>query len=213
MGTMRLDATCPACHNVGMLYNTATTDVPYFGECMETHLRCEACGFKHNDLVILQQNAPTRFSFEVKEEADLFARVVRGNSGTIRIPELGVLIEPGPMAESFVSNVEGVLTRVLTVVGQMKRAGDAEQAANAEAMEERIARILDGKETITLILEDPFGNSAIAHPEAEKETLSEDEASHLKTGMTVIDLEDLRDASEDKGDDDGVPDVDDLLRP
>lgn len=217
MGTMALDIPCPACGIQGIQYNTTTTDVPYFGDCMETLIVCAQCGFKHTDVLILAQEDPVRYTLHVKEEAELFARVVRGSSCTMRIPELGVMVEPGPLSESFVSNVEGVLERVARIVGQVSRSGNEVQRANAEAMLLRIARVRDGQESITLVLEDPLGNSAIVHPDATKETLTPSEASKLKTGMTFIDLDDLApdegDDRDESGGNGGGVDVDDLLRP
>lgn len=217
---MKIDTPCPAC-GLGQIHmNTTTTDVPYFGECIETMIRCEACGFRHTDLLMLEQRDPARFSLEVADESHLFARVVRGSSGTIRIPEMGVLIEPGPLAETFVSNVEGVLERVARVLGQLSRSGEAaEQRRGAAELLERIGRARSGRERFTVIVEDPFGNSAIVHPDAVRVALSPEEAKGLKTGMTVLDLEDLVDEDEGrkggKGDDDegGVPSVDELLKP
>ncbi|MBW3584058.1 MAG: ZPR1 zinc finger domain-containing protein [Euryarchaeota archaeon] len=214
---MRLDSPCPACGTQGILYNTAQTDIPYFGECMETLIQCSTCGFKHNDLIILEQKDPTRHSLVVEEEADLYARVIRGTSGTVRVPELGALIEPGPLAESFVSNVEGVLQRILGVLGQMARAGGEREKANAAIIERRIHDVLAGNERITLILEDPFGNSAIIHERAQVEAIPPEEAKKLKTGMTILDLADIDIETEggepDDEDDKGGVDVDDLLRP
>jgi zinc finger protein len=216
---MRVEMPCPACGAQGIDMSTTTTDVPYFGECVETLIMCRACGFKHTDLLLLDQKDPARFSLQVDEEAHLFARVVRSPSGTIRIPEMGVLIEPGPLAESFVTNVEGILNRVERVLGTLSRSGE-EERRGAEALMARIDKAKRGEETFTLILEDPFGNSAILHPEAVRTPLSADEAKKLKTGMTVLDLEDLAEGGEGekrgKGDDDedgGVPSVDELLRP
>ena len=201
---------------MGILFSTATTDVPYFGDCMETLLLCPECGFKHTDVIILGDRGPVRVIFHVDEEADLFARVVRSSSCTIRIPELGVLIEPGPLSESFVSNVEGVLDRVDTILGQLSRGGDEQQAKAATALMKRIESVGVGGESITLILEDPFGNSTVVHPDARRETLSPEEVQHLKTGITILDVEDLAAqaaAAESDGHDDGPPDIDDLLRP
>ena len=41
---------------------------------------------------------------------------------------------------------------------------------------------------MTLIIEDPFGNSTIISDEAFMEKMSEEEASKLKTGLTIIDI-------------------------
>ncbi len=216
---MRLDTPCPACGFDGIKMSTATTDIPYFGECTETLIRCDQCGFKHTDFLVLGQKDPVRFTLEVGDEAHLFARVVRSTSGTIRIPEFGVLVEPGPLAESFVSNVEGVLGRVEAVLGQLSRSGNPEQAKRAEELIKDLEKGRRGELVFTLVLEDPLGNSVIAHPDAVQTALTEEEASHLKTGMTFIDVEDLVDegdegeGSDGDGDDDGMPSVDDLLKP
>jgi zinc finger protein len=212
---MRLDSPCPACGVEGIKMSTATTDIPYFGDCMETLVRCDACGFKHTDFLVLGEKEPVRFSLEVGDEAHLFARVVRSTSGTIRIPEFGVLVEPGPLAESFVTNVEGVLGRVEAVLGQLSRSGNEEQKGKALALIQQIEQGRRGQMVFTLVLEDPLGNSVIAHPDAVRTELSPEEASRLKTGMTFIDVDDL--VEDEGGDDDddegGVPSVDELLRP
>ncbi len=211
---MHLDIHCPACGRQGVVYNATTTDIPYFGECMETLILCPACGFRHTDVFMLGEKEPVRYSYRVRGEADMFTRVVRGSSCTIRIPELGVLVEPGPVSESFVSNVEGVLNRVLAVLGQITRSGEDFQREGAHLLIARIEAAKTGGDALTLILEDPFGNSAIVHPDVHREVLSEEEAGRLKTGMTLIDLEDIAAPPDEgrrrKG---GGVDVDDLLRP
>lgn len=211
---MQLDIRCPACGHQGVVYNATTTDIPYFGECMDTLILCGACGFKHTEVFILGQKEPVRYRYRVQGEADLFTRVVRGSSCTIRIPELGVVIEPGPISEAFVSNVEGVLNRVLAVLGQLTRSGEDHQKAGAHALIGRIEAAKSGGENLTLILEDPFGNSAIVHPDVDRQVLSPEEAGKLKTGMTLIDIDDIEPTDDD--DDDrrgGGLDVDELLRP
>ena len=75
------------------------------------------CGFRHSDTILLTQKEPVRFTLQVTSIEDLDARVIRSSSGTIRIPELGVDIEPGFASESYISNVEGVLDRIEGVVG------------------------------------------------------------------------------------------------
>jgi len=40
-----------------------------------------------------------------------------------------------------------------------------------------------------LVVEDPFGHSAILHPEARKRDLTTDELEKLKTGFTIINSE------------------------
>jgi zinc finger protein len=91
-------------------------------------------------------------------------------SASIEIPELGVRIDPGPTCQGFVSNIEGVLDRIVHAIGSAIIDGDAEEREMARLLLEKIARIKRGELPVTLILEDPSGNSAIVSDSAEKST-------------------------------------------
>ena len=94
-----------------LVTNWVEDNIPFFGEVMHITSLCE-CGFRYSDTLILAQSKPVHYELKIKAQDDINARVVRSTSGTIRIPELGIDIEPGPASESFVSNIEGVLDRV-----------------------------------------------------------------------------------------------------
>ena len=88
-------------------------------------------------------------------------------NGIIRIPELGVRIDPGPACEGFVSNVEGVLNRVLSVVENLERWAESEEERDrAQGILIQIAQIREGKLPATLIIDDFTGNSAIISDKA-----------------------------------------------
>ena len=177
---------CPACGHKGMKSIVSTLDLPMLGDALETTLICPKCGFRTSDVMITGQNEPVRYTFHVKSAEDINARVVRSTSGTIRIPELGILIEPGPASESFISNIEGVLMRVMEVL-QGLEFGEGEAAA-VEGRKKEIEEAMNAGIPFTFIIEDPFGNSAILHERAKKEVLSHDEAGQLKTGELILPL-------------------------
>jgi zinc finger protein len=185
---LRVDALCPACRSTGLVLRTLAVEVPYFGEALETFLRCEHCGFRHTDFLVLAEHAPVRWSIPIRADT-LGARVVRSSSGTWRIPELGFAAEPTTLSEAFVTNVEGMLDRARRVVLQARllNEGDGVRTAVADSILVRIDRILAGAETATLIVEDPLGNSAISHDAAAREELAPEEAAALKSGTIVFD--------------------------
>lgn len=187
------DAVCPACAGKGMDYNAEQIDLPFLGPSLETMLRCQACGYRHVDFVLTESKDPTRVSYRVTAEDDMMVRVVRSGSGTIRIPELGIDIEPGVASEAFISNVEGIIVRIERVLDQLHR--DAEDDATRKKVEELIATFAamrEGKaKPVTLVLEDPFGNSSILAEKAVSEPIPEAEAAKLKVGMFVFDQQDL----------------------
>ena len=179
---------CPVCggkNSLKVINNQI--EIPYFGSVLETTMICEKCGFRRSDIFPLEVREPTRYKLKVKGEKDLNKRVVRSSSAYIEIPELGVEITPGPLAEGFVSNVEGVLNRVDNILQTLIRwAETEEQRKKAEELRERIKKIKEGDEEVTLILTDPLGHSAIIGEGVEEEILDEEEAKKLRGDILIF---------------------------
>ncbi len=174
----KVEQECPACGHRPLESIMAVLEIPMLGEGLETTLKCPVCGFKRADIILTEQSEPVRYTLEVESEEDVDTRVVRSTSGTIRIPELGITIEPGPASESFVSNIEGILMRVRDVLQGL-------EYEDEEMVRKRIDRIDEarkGSVRFTVILEDPYGNSAILSEKAKIEGLSQEEAKKLRKG-------------------------------
>ncbi|WP_456467907.1 ZPR1 zinc finger domain-containing protein [Archaeoglobus sp.] len=178
---------CPSC---GRELKTVITtyDVPFFGKVLLTSISCE-CGFKHADSVVVDTKEPTRYKIKINRH-NLYTKVIRSTSGTIRIPEIGVSVEPGPASQAFVTNLEGVLDRIEGIVRMAMRwnAEDEKKVKRCEWILERIRNTIEGDEELTLILEDPFGNSMVVSDDAFREIMSKEEAEGLKKGLTVFDI-------------------------
>jgi len=178
---------CPSC---GRELKTVITtyDVPFFGKVLLTSISCE-CGFKHADSVVVDTKEPTRYKIKINRH-NLYTKVIRSTSGTIRIPEIGMSVEPGPASQAFVTNLEGVLDRIEGIVRMAMRwnAEDEKKVKRCEWILERIRNTIEGDEELTLILEDPFGNSMIVSDDAFREIMSKEEAEGLKKGLTVFDI-------------------------
>lgn len=189
-----VDAPCPMCRQTGsMTMLSMTVNVPYFGDGMETTLRCNACGFRHADFMILGQKEPQRLSLQGVGVEDLTIRVIRSNSGTVRIPELGFTAEPSPLSESYVSNVEGVLDRAKDILLTALEF-HGEDPAKVTLLQEYLMRyegMLAGTQPFTLVIDDPFGNSAIISERVERRALEPHEVESLKTGLIILDRGDL----------------------
>jgi zinc finger protein len=134
----------------------------------------------------MTQREPVHYELKIKGIDDLDSRVVRSTSGTIRIPELGIDIEPGPASLSFISNIEGVLDRVVDILEMVTRWGEEEKTERARELLSIIEKIMKGEYEITIVIEDPLGNSAIFAKNAICRELTEEEAACLKTGMIMF---------------------------
>jgi zinc finger protein len=169
-----------------MLYS-----VPFFNELAMFSMKCPDCGFSQNDVFSAEQRKPSRFTLHVSDEFLLRVRVVRSSSGTFRFPEFGIDVEPGPAAESFITNVEGLLYRVKGVVESATRFAETdEEKSRAVEILEHIESALRGEYSFTLVVEDPAGTSGILPEDMSSvkyEELSKEEASKLRGAPFWID--------------------------
>lgn len=172
---------------------SAEVEIPYFGACLETVLVCGSCHFRHADFLILSQKDPVRHAFRVESPDDLSVRVVRSNSCTFRLPEIGFTAEPTPRSEAFITNVQGILDRARNVLLTARTiySDEPETVRVAEEKLAHIARMEAGEEPVTVILDDPFGNSAILSERTDVRALTEEEVAALETGYVVIDKSEL----------------------
>ncbi|HOG74451.1 MAG TPA: ZPR1 zinc finger domain-containing protein [Methanofastidiosum sp.] len=173
---------CPSCNHKSLRVSNIIISIPYFGEVIDFTISCDSCGYKRSDIMPVEVKEPTRYSFHVESACDVSTRIVKSSTCTIKIPDLGIIIEPGPLSEGYISNVEGLLNRISSVINMGMRMGKEEEKKNGQEIIERITRLIEGEERVCIIFEDPLGFSAIASDKAIKESLSEEEVKNLKYG-------------------------------
>ena len=68
---------CPACGIEGVAKSIMKElEIPHFGKVLETTLLCPSCGFRHSDVIALEQNDPAKYVLEINK-TNLSIRVVR----------------------------------------------------------------------------------------------------------------------------------------
>lgn len=179
--------TCPVCHDKeNAISIMKEIDIPHFGKVLETTIKCNKCHYKHSDVITLEHKDPIKYEIKITKDT-LSSRLVRSQTATVIIPELGLKVEPGPKSEGYVSNIEGVIVRFESAV---KRAlalfSEEESTANAQKILESLEDLKNGKIECTLIIKDPFGQSNIVDSSVVKSPLTKDELKDLKTGFTVM---------------------------
>jgi zinc finger protein len=136
--------------------------VPFFNQLALFTIRCAKCNFVHNDVFSAEERKPSRWKYRVRNTDMLNTRVIRSGSGTVHLPDFGIDIEPGPAAESYISNVEGVLIRARTVVeSAINFTEDEAEKATGNDILVKIDGALAGEYSFTIVVEDPMGVSAI----------------------------------------------------
>jgi zinc finger protein len=162
---------CPMCRQKTLTLMEDKTEVPYFGEVYVFSMTCTNCKYHKADVEVPAGGDPVKYSFEVDGEKDLKVRIVKSAEATVKIPHV-MSIEPGPAANGYVTNVEGILNRVKRAIETAKEdAEDQAEKKKAKNMLKKVNKVLWGQEKIKIIIEDPSGNSAIISEKAVKSKL------------------------------------------
>ncbi|WXG41174.1 MAG: ZPR1 zinc finger domain-containing protein [Candidatus Freyarchaeum deiterrae] len=181
---------CPFCGRESLESSFTSLNIPYFSEIFLVKFHCPLCGYTASDFLSTRYGRPTRCIYKVKNEKELTARVIRAATGTIKIPELGTVIEPGPASQAFVTNVEGVIANILAVAETARKWTETEdEKRNCDLAIEKIKKAQTGELPFTIILEDPFGNSMIIaknQSSVSVEELTEEELENLRTGGLML---------------------------
>jgi zinc finger protein len=146
------DLTCPACSRGKMERGMDELEIPHFGRVIHYYMRCANCGYRINDFSF-EGDFPKEDKIVINGKEDMDIKIVRGSSATVLIPELGLELYPGPLSESFITNVEGLLTRFLDL---MPLFNDPERS---KEIEERISDAMEGRISFSISISDPSGVS------------------------------------------------------
>lgn len=162
---------CPICHTKNLTLLEEEMEIPYFGKCFLFSMNCSNCKFHKADIEASDKKDPAKFTFDVTSEKDMNVRIVRSSEATIKIPHM-ISIDPGPSAEGFITNVEGLLNRIKHQIELMRDSEEDEDLKKkAKNMIKKLTRAMWGQETLKIIIEDPSGNSAIISDKAVKSKL------------------------------------------
>ncbi|GIY18396.1 zinc finger protein ZPR1 [Caerostris extrusa] len=138
---------------------------------------CEACGHKTNEVKSGAGIEPhgIRFTLQVKEHKDLTRDLLKSDTCKISVKEIE--LEVGSCAfRSRYSTVEGILTTIKEQLIESNPfiTGDSADLIRKGKMEvflQKIDEIIDGKRTVTFIMDDPCGNSYLQSFEPPDENL------------------------------------------
>jgi zinc finger protein len=162
---------CPFCHTANLTLTEEEVEVPYFGKVFLFGMNCSNCKYSKSDVECAEQKPGAKYTLDISCEDDMKIRVVRSSEGTIKIPRIGN-IEPGPDAEGFISNVEGVLNRFKAVIEKLRdEAEDDADKKKAKNMLKKLGKVMWGQESLKMVIEDRTGNSAIISDKAVKSKL------------------------------------------
>lgn len=200
---LSIGTNCPNC-NAPACANFKTVSIPFFKDVIIMATVCDKCGYKSNEVksgtgfeekgrkieLTISGNLGGRSDLDHK--VDLARDVLKSETCSIAIPDLDFEIGRGAIEGKF-TTIEGLIQDIDRVVTRNPfTTGDSamvEAKANVEKFNIKIQEILEGKRKVTLVLDDPAGNSYVQNPNAP-------EADSI---LNVIDYERTFEQMEDLG--------------
>ena len=155
---------CPSCKNGIIIINKTIYDSPDGDKMLILKFECTECNFSKNDIVPMASNTlPGIMTLKVENENDLKSKIYRSPTGKLEIPELELQVEPGPRADFYFTNVEGILVRFESAVRIYKNnlTHSDSQYKEIEAILVDLDNAMKGKFPFTLKITDLSGGSYI----------------------------------------------------
>lgn len=165
---MIMSVRCPCCDSGTMAQSETEYEVEHFGSVLLSVATCQNCGYKHTDVTTLTAQEPTVLSAKINSLDDLNIHVVKSGTATVNIPEFQATITPGPYSEGYISNVEGVLSKIEDALTFMLSSASGRSRQKGERMLKKIRAAREQKPHFTFVMKDPFGNSALVSTKAGK---------------------------------------------
>ena len=155
---------CPLCENGLIKISKTIYELQDGDNLLILKFECNECKFSKNDVIPLSTNMkPGIFTLKVQNEGDLKSKIYRSPTGKLEIPELELIVDPGPRADFYYTNVEGILFRFENAVRIYRNTLDENDPQISEVNDilRDLEKALRGEFQFTLKITDLSGGSYI----------------------------------------------------
>jgi zinc finger protein len=155
---------CPSCQEGKIDITRSIYDLPDGDKMLILKFECNTCNFHKNDVIPLTTNMePGVMTLQITNEEDLKSKIYRSPAGKLEIPELELVVEPGPRADFYYTNVQGILFRFENAVSIYRKNLDEKDLEKKEIDElsDNLKLAIEGNLNFTLKITDKQGGSYI----------------------------------------------------
>lgn len=164
---LQFPTNCSHC-NAPCMTNMKVTNIPHFKEVIIMATICDSCGNRTNEVKSGSGIEPhgIRIEVEVRTKEDFSRDLLKSETCSLSIPQLELEVGPWALGGRF-TTIEGILVAVKEQLSDPRYShivGDSQAPEKKLKLEKFIAKfdeILQGNKIVTVILDDPAGNSYI----------------------------------------------------
>jgi len=155
---------CPSCSKGNIILFKTVYDLPDKDKMLIVKFECNNCGFYTNDIIpVTTRMEPGLMTLKITNENDLKSKIYRSPTGKLEIPELDLKVDPGPSADFYYTNVEGILFRfeqAVKIYYNSLEDGNLEKSEIRDTLED-LKEAIKGNLEFTLKISDSGGGSYI----------------------------------------------------
>ncbi|XP_018579660.1 zinc finger protein ZPR1 [Anoplophora glabripennis] len=160
------------CSNCGSpcTTNMKMTNIPHFKEVVIMATTCDICGHRTNEVKSGSgiEEKGLRIEVDVNSKDDFSRDILKSETCSLKIPQLQLEVGPHALGGRF-TTVEGLLKAIQEQLCDPQNSylymfGDSQEPKSKRKFEEFIKKfdeILEGELPVTIVLDDPAGNSYI----------------------------------------------------
>jgi len=142
-------------------------DIPHFKEAIIMATVCDNCGWKTNEVKAggAMEEYGVRATLKITDALDLSRDILKSETCELSIPELDFALQYSSMGGRF-TTVEGLLVNLKEEIGKVSpfAMGDSavdERKKKFQELKDNLDKAIKGELSVTLVLDDPVGNSHI----------------------------------------------------
>ncbi|XP_063992069.1 zinc finger protein ZPR1 [Diachasmimorpha longicaudata] len=156
---------CPKC-NTPCSTNMKMTNIPHFKEVVIMATTCDQCGHKTNEVKsgCGIESQGVRMKVKVNGKEDFSRDVLKSETCSMEIPELELEVGPDALGGRF-TTVEGIIVatkdQLLSNTSFFGDSADKNVTKEMDKFLSKLDQVLDGTYPVTIVLDDPAGNSYI----------------------------------------------------
>ncbi|KAG5673100.1 hypothetical protein PVAND_003174 [Polypedilum vanderplanki] len=162
---LQFQTNCPEC-KADCETNMKMTKIPHFKEVVIMATVCDRCGLKTNEVKSgggIEEKG-VKIEVKVTSREDFSRDVLKSEHCHLAIRELEVEVGPSALGGRF-TTIEGILTAMKEQLSEnsaiFRDSADKDSEERMEKFLEEFQRVLNGHREVTVVLDDPTGNSYV----------------------------------------------------
>ncbi|GBC08465.1 hypothetical protein RclHR1_08130008 [Rhizophagus clarus] len=159
-----IESYCVHCGENGIT-KLLLTKIPHWRDIVIMSFDCEHCGFSNNEVQFAGaiSEKGSVYTCTINDKQDLDRQLVKSETASIKIKEIDLEI-PATTKRGCLTTIEGIISSIvedLSADQLVRKEMDEVNYEKIEVIIQKLKRYLENKESFTIIVDDPAGNSYI----------------------------------------------------